>query len=189
MTRIAALLFAAAVLAGCMPYNEAALQEVQDASALQVPTRLGQSTDGAVDAMLTQAPLVLQARGPAVVGSIADIRDMSSTTPFGNVIAELVRSRLVERGVPVTDLRLRREVRLEPGVGEMTLSRSRSRVYPPPPAAEIVTGSYAVASGTVYVSLKMIEADNARILAAGDFVLPRNDDVDRLLRTGFASAN
>jgi len=44
-----------------------------------------------------------------------------------------------------------------------------------------VSGTYAVGNGTIYVSLKVIAAIDARIMAAGDFTLPRTADVDRLL--------
>lgn len=61
------------------------------------------------------------------------------------------------------------------------LSRNSRFVRPAPGAAEIVSGTYAVGSGTVYVSLKILAAVDARIMAAGDFMLPRTADVDRLL--------
>ena len=179
----------AALLSGCMPYNEAAIQAVQEEDARLGPSELAYRTDSAVDRMLATTPALLQTRSPLAVGSIGDIRDMNSTSPLGNVIAELIRNRLVQQGLPVTDMRLRRTVALEPRKAEMALSRDAANVYPPPGAAEIVTGTYAVASNSVYVSLKMIEADNARILAAAGFQLPRTADIDRLLLGGIADAN
>ena len=64
------------------------------------------------------------------MGSIADIQDVNQTTPLGNTIAELVRSRLVQKGLTVTDLRLRARVRLDHAQGEMTLSRDMQAVVP-----------------------------------------------------------
>lgn len=137
-----------------------------------------------VDQMLNQDPTLLPTGGPIVVGSIEDIRDVNGTTPLGNAIAELVRSRLVQRHFITTDLRLRSQVLFDQSKGELMLSRDRRAVRPAPEAAEIVSGTYAVGSGTVYVSLKILEAADARIMAAGDFMLPRTADVDRLLGVG-----
>lgn len=96
-------------------------------------------------------------------------------------IADLIRTRLVQDGLPVIDMRLRSEMELGRFQGEMALSRNRREVYPAPAAAVVATGTYAVGHAIVYVSLKLIEADNARILTAGDFELPRTADVNRLL--------
>jgi hypothetical protein len=137
-----------------------------------------------VDRMLNQDPTLLPTGGPIVVGSIEDIRDVNGTTPLGNAIAELVRSRLVQRHFVTTDLRLRSQVLLDQSQGELMLSRDRRAVRPAPEAAEIVSGTYAVGSGTVYVSLKILEAADARIMAADDFMLPRTADVDGLLGVG-----
>lgn len=189
MIRATSVLAAIMLLSACVPYTGVADQAVYEEGVRVAPnpTRLSAPTNRAVDGMLAQAPLLLATHSPAVVGSIADIRDVNQATPLGNIIAELTRSRLVQRGLPVSEMRLRTEVALEPGIGEMTLSRQRRQVYPPPVAAEIVTGTYAVASDAVYVSLKIVEADNARILAAMDFVLPRTPDVDTLLTSDIAA--
>jgi hypothetical protein len=138
--------------------------------------------------MLRQSTLLVATRGPIVVGSIADIQDVNRTTPLGNAIAELIRSRLVQKQFTVTDLRLRSQVLLDRSQGELMLSRDRRAVLPPPAAAEVVSGTYAVGNGTVYVSLKIITTMDARIMAAGDFTLPRSADVDRLLLGTLASA-
>lgn len=137
-----------------------------------------------VDQMLMQDPSLAPTDGPIVVGSIEDIQDVNRSTPLGNTIAELVRSRLVQRHFSTTDLRLRSQVLLQRSQGELMLSRDRSAVRPAPGAAEMVSGTYAVGSNTVYVSLKILAAVDAHIMAAGDFMLPRTADVDRLLGMG-----
>jgi hypothetical protein len=145
------------------------------------PSELGAKTYQAVDDMLADAPLLTPNHSVAVVGSLADIRDVTHGSPFGNIIADLVRTRLTQKGLPVIDIRLRQAIKFDPLQGEMLLSRQRPEVYPPPMASEFVTGTYAVASGTVYVSLKIIQADSAQIIAANDFRLARTPDVNRLL--------
>jgi hypothetical protein len=171
----------ASSLAACQPYTDIATSIVAMDAVRLTPTDLRTCIYGTVDDMLNQSPLLVATGGPIVVGSIADIQDVNRTTPLGNTIAELVRSRLVQKGLTVTDLRLRARVRMDRAQGELTLSRDMLAVVPPPIAAEIVSGTYAVGNGTIYVSLKVIAAIDARIMAAGDFTLPRTADVDRLL--------
>lgn len=175
---------AAGLLSGCT-YTGFAVQAVQQEDALTTPTELDGPVYGSVDRMIAQLrndhPHVLKEQTPAVVGSIVDIRTMDRATPLGNIIADLVRARLVQHDVPVRDMRLRSSVKLSPSQGELVLSRNASQVYPAPAAGIICTGTYAVARSTVFVSLKMIRATNAEILAAADFSLPRTFDVRRLL--------
>lgn len=179
-------------LTGCAPYTGFAVEAVQQEDAQWIPTdvtaRTYYSVDLIVDELQHAYPELVQVRTPAVVGSIADIADVNHSTPLGNVIADLVRSRLVQRGIPVTDMRLRASVKLDRLQGELVLSRDPRLVYPAPQTGTIVTGTYAVARSSVIVSLKMIHATDARILAAADFRLPRTADVDRLLIGPVASA-
>lgn len=177
------------ILAACAPYNDNRVlaESILAADAARLtPTDLRSLTYATVDGMLSQNAS-LAAGDPIVVGSIADIQDINSTTPLGNTIAELVRSRLVQKQLTITDLRLRSKVLLDRGQGELMLSRDRQAVLPPPVAAEVVSGTYAVGYNTVYISLKIITTSDARILAAGDFTLPRTADVNRLLSGTVAS--
>jgi hypothetical protein len=132
------------VLTGCTRHNDAAFSSfTQEAADRALDAR----TYKAVDAMLDETPDLLTTKGPVVVGSVEDIQDVNSSTPFGNIISEMVRSRLVQRGLKVTELRVRSSVLLERANGELLLSRDRRALVPPPIAANIVAGTYAVASG------------------------------------------
>jgi hypothetical protein len=173
-------------LAGC-EYSPVTEGILASESARLASTDLQAIVYPVVDQMLNEDPTLVPSGGPIVVGSIADLQDINRTTPLGNAIAELVRSRLVQRHFNITDLRLRSQVLLDPSQGELMLSRNSRLVRPAPGAAEIVSGTYAVGSGTVYVSLKILAAVDARIMAAGDFMLPRTADVDRLLGGGHPS--
>jgi hypothetical protein len=142
----------------------------------------------AVDAMIEEAPALPRSGSPVIVASVSDITDVDHSTPFGNIIADLMRTRLVQRGLTVTEMRLRSSVRLNRTDGEVMLSRNPRALLRPPAAAEIVTGTYAIGHSQIFVSLKIIEADNARIVAAVDFVTPRSWNVEQLLLGSVASA-
>lgn len=183
------MLVTVGVLTACVPYTGLSDSILAADAARRTPTDLASVTYRAVDEMLSQNTSLAPPGGPIAVGSIADIQDVNRTTPLGNAIAELVRSRLVQRHFDVADLRVRSQVELDRAQGELMLSRDRRAVRPPPAAAEIVSGTYAVGSGTVYVSLKIIAAGDARIMAGADFMLPRSADVNQLLLTTVATAH
>ncbi len=134
---------------------------------------VGQTTYRAVDRLVDGGAGRLNPNGVIVVGTIADIKDLGTSGPFGNLVADLVRTRLVQRGLPVVELRLRTAIHLDRSEGEMTLARDRRQVLAPPDASEILTGTYTEGPGLTYVSLKVVSMANARILAAVDFAVPR----------------
>lgn len=144
---------------------------------------LGTLTYRAVDLLVAGAP-ELRRSGPVMVTSITDTQMIEKSTPLGNIIADLVRSRLVQSGVAVSELRLRSAVLMNrrQGQGEMMLSRNpRALMVRAPDAAAIVTGTYAVGDNDLLVSLKAISATDARIISAADFFLPKYFNVNSLL--------
>jgi hypothetical protein len=142
---------------------------------------IGALTYRAVDNMLGAVPDLTLGRTPVVVGSIADVQRIGTSSPLGNMVADMLRNRLTQRGVAVTELRLRSAVLMEKNQGEMALSRERRAILPPPAASIIATGTYTVGDQHVYISLKLISLDTARILAGTDYAVPRAGDLDAML--------
>lgn len=179
---IAAIAFALVPVAGCtdnfLPSAPASSSVLGNTN----PGRgeLGRTTYRAVDHLLAAAP-GLAADTPLLVSSIVDTQDLGASTPFGNMVAEMVRSRLVQRGAKIAEPRLRTAMRLDPDQGEFMLARDRRAVVPPPNVAGIVTGTYAVGGEVVYVSLKLVSATDAQIISASDFVVPAYPDAEALL--------
>ncbi|HBK06732.1 MAG TPA: hypothetical protein DDZ81_12820 [Acetobacteraceae bacterium] len=135
---------------------------------------LGTLTYRAVDIMLAGAPQVASAT-PLVVASIANTEKLDSSSPLGNIVADMIRTRLAQTGHSASEMRLRGSVSLGKGTGEFLLSRNRNVLMPAPPAAAVVAGTYAASFEKVYVSLKLISTDDSRILSGADFVVPRAD--------------
>jgi FlgO protein len=92
----------------------------------------------------------------------------------------MVRMRLVQDGHTTAEMRLRSAVSFDKKQGEFLLSRNRRALMPPPNAAAIVTGTYAANFAKVYVSLKLISASDAHIMAGADFAVPLLDVVGLL---------
>jgi TolB-like protein len=130
--------------------------------------------------MLSAAPEIVQGT-PVVVASISDVQNLDTSSPFGNIVADFVRSRLVQKGILVPDMRKRSAVLLRRHEGELMLSRNLRALAAPPGAAAVATGTYAVSDAKIYVTLKIISEADSRILSAADFVIPTNGDNDGLL--------
>lgn len=134
----------------------------------------------AVDRMICATPQLTPST-PVVVSSITDSQRLDQSSSFGTLIADLVKSRLAQGNITVSEQRLRSTMLLRRDDGEMMLSRDPRVIVPNTPYACVLTGTYAVADTRVYVALKLIDATDARIMSAVDFVVWRNSDVSRLL--------
>jgi hypothetical protein len=162
----------AALLGGCTPGAIPPASTATVGSRPETRGDLGTLTYRAVDRIVAGVPELSQGK-PVVVGTISEVQRLDRSTPFGNLVADLVRGRLAQKGVVVADMRLRSAVLLDRKEGEMTLANDRASVMAPPNAAGILTGTYAAGDEMIYVSLKLVSASDARIVAAVDFAVPR----------------
>jgi hypothetical protein len=134
---------------------------------------LGTLTYRAVDRLVAEVP-ELAVGESVVVGSIVDVQRVDTSVRFGNLVADLARSRLVQKGVPVSEMRMRTAVLLDTKQGAMTLANDRTAVRVPPSASAILTGTYAAGDVFIFVSLKLVAVNDARIVGAVDFAVPRH---------------
>jgi TolB-like protein len=180
LKRCAIVLSSALALAGCVTDPQTpATSSVTVGASPYIQGNLGTLTYRAVDLMLAAAPEVT-AKTPLVVASIADTQDVEATSALGNIVSDMIRTRLAQKGHSATEVRLRNAISFNKGEGEFLLSRSRRALMPPSDAAAVVTGTYAISYENVYVSIKLVSAIDAHILAGADFVVPLHD-VDGLL--------
>ena len=121
--------------------------------------------------MLAATPRITS-NTPFVVASVSDVQNVESSSALGNIVADMIRTRVVQDGYLVSEIRLRNAVSFKNGEGEFLLSRNRRALMPPHDAAAIVTGTYAVSFEKVYVSLKLVSASDAHIIAGADFIVP-----------------
>ncbi len=133
---------------------------------------LGNLTYRAVDRLVAAVPELAVGKS-IVVSSIVDEQRVDRSSAFGNLIAEMARTRLVQKGVAVSEIRLRSAVLFDEKQGSLMLANDSGAVVPPPSAAAILTGTYAASDEMIYVSLKLVAVSDARIVGAVDFVVPR----------------
>jgi hypothetical protein len=158
---------------GCAMHDppQTATSSITNGAAPYIRGDLGSLTYRAVDRMLAEAPEIT-ATTPLVVGTISEVQNVESATPLGNIVADMIRTRLSQDGHSVSELRLRRAVSFRKGEGEFMLSRTPGALMRPPAAAALVTGTYAATYDLVYVSLKLVSASDERIIAGADFAVP-----------------
>jgi hypothetical protein len=166
---------------GLTEVDNSATSSAAKGSAPGARVDLGTLTYRAVDLMMSEAVSV-PAGTPMVVATVANADDLNQSSPLGNMVSDLVRSRLVQAGANVSEMRLRSAVNFDRRNGEMMLSRQAGRLIRPPETAMVVTGTYAAGFNRVYVSLKMVAVADGRIIAGADFSVPRGGEVEGLIR-------
>ena len=146
MSTIRRLAMAAAVClaaAGCVtdPNEDATSSSAVAATPYEQPD-LSTLTYRAVDLMLAAAPEVTR-NTPLVVASLSDAKNLEKSSALGNIVADMIRTRLAQTGHRTSEFRLRSAMSLKRDDGEFLLSRNRGALMPAPSAAAVVTGTYA----------------------------------------------
>lgn len=117
----------------------------------------------------------MTANTPLIVASISDAEHVDRSSALGNIVSDMIRTRLAQDGHTASEIRLRNAISFNRDEGEFLLSRNRRALMPAPNAAAIVTGTYAIGSDTIYVSLKLVSASDALIISGADFVVHLRD--------------
>lgn len=133
----------------------------------------------AADALLQGPPL--DPAQPVLVATVVNVDRLDESTRLGRVIAEQIAGRMAQRGVRVTELKLRETLAMRPGQGELLLSRQVHEVSQAQSAQAVVVGTYATSSFAVYVSLKLVQPVGNVVIAAYDYTLPMDSNVRGLL--------
>jgi hypothetical protein len=173
-----------AVVAGCTGFKDPKQFRCALPAAAHVriyERTLGELTYAAVDKMTLCGPAEVSRIVPITVSSITDSQRLDTSSTFGNIIGDFARSRLAQNRMDVFEPRLRSAMLLKTDQGEMMLGRDPVALVTSPPYSAVLTGTYGVGDASVFVSLKLIRADNAQILSAADFVVWRDGDVSNLL--------
>lgn len=135
----------------------------------------------AADALLARAPWLKERREPLLATTFVDINNLEMSSGLGRVIGEQVGSRFAQQGFTVIEIKMRNNIFVAEGTGELMLSRSVREISQSHNAAAVITGTYAVARQSVYVTARLIRATDNLVLAAYDYVLPYGPDAKALV--------
>jgi TolB-like protein len=138
----------------------------------------------AADALLNTIRPKLPKDSPILVASFVNIDALDDSSTFGRVIAEQFASRFKQRNYATIEMKLRTNVFIREGSGELLLSREVAEISDKHRAQAVVVGTYAVASKKVYLTARIINASDGRVLSSYDYDIPITRDIFKMLLKG-----
>lgn len=139
----------------------------------------------AAEKLANSARVNLDPKKKILIASAVDIDDVGRSSTFGRMLSEHVASRLSQLGFQVTEVKARQgTVLIERRNGEFLLSRDARSITMKHNAQAVFVATYAAASSTVYVSVRLLRAVDGVILSAYDYRLAMTEDVRQLLGRG-----
>lgn len=171
---------AATLLAGCMASAPPARTEPTYQDAASSP--FIQSSRDAIGALTAGFEMDTLGTGPVLVATVVNVNDMSRSAPLGRTLSEQYASHMATLGFNVKELKLRGDVFVKEGAGELLLSREIKDIARNHNAAMVLVGTYSAAANFTYVSLKLVRTEDSRIVRGHDYALPNDRDVQRLLQ-------
>ena len=179
---ILSTLAAAAVLAGCnsAPQNVGRAEPTyQDAATAP----LLQNSREAVSKLTAGFDLNALGGGPVLVATVVNVNDLSRSAPLGRTLSEQYASQMAALGFNVKEVKLRGDIFVKEGAGELLLSREIKDIARSYNASLVLVGTYSPAANFTSVSLKLVRTEDSRIVRGHDYALPNDRDVQRLLAT------
>lgn len=171
---------AAALLAGCATSNTSDVRSepsYQDA----ISNPFLQSSREAVNKLVAGFDLNALGGAPVLVATVVNVNDLSRSAPLGRTLSEQYASHMAANGFNVKEIKLRGDVFVKEGAGELLLSREIKDIARHHNASLVLVGTYSAAASYTFVSLKLVRTEDSRIVRGHDYALPNDRDVQRLL--------
>ena len=171
---------AGTLLAGCASNNVPVRTEptYQEAASNQFL----QSSSDAVNKLVAGFDLNSLGSGPVLVATVVNVNDLTRSAPLGRTLSEQYASAMAAKGFNVKEIKLRGEIFVKEGAGELLLSREIKDIARSQNASLVLVGTYSAAANFTYVSLKLVRTEDGRIVRGHDYALPNDRDVQRLLQ-------
>eukprot|EP01041_Mallomonas_annulata_P040397 gene40397-64290_t len=109
-----------------------------------------------VDGSRTSAVAILDANQPVLVATLVNVDRLNESSRLGRIFSEQIAGRMVQRGLRVTEVKLRESLVLHRDQGELLLSREAREVSQAQNAQAVVVGTYAMSASMLYLSLKLV---------------------------------
>ena len=170
---------AAALLSGCIGTTPPVRTEPTYQDAAINP--FIQSSREAIAQLSAGIDMTALGAGPVLVATVVNVNDMARSAPLGRTLSEQYASHMAALGFNVKELKLRGDVFVKEGTGELLLSREIKDIARNHNASMVLVGTYSGAANFTYVSLKLVRTEDSRIVRGHDYALPNDRDVQRLL--------
>jgi TolB-like protein len=135
----------------------------------------------AVDKLVSSASTPIDRNVSMLVATLVNIDAMNQSSRFGRLVSEQVATRLTQRGFSVVEMKLRSNVYIREGAGELMLSRDVRDLTTSHNAQIVVVGNYAVAAAYIYVTLKAVTVADNKVISAINYLLPLTGNNAELL--------
>jgi TolB-like protein len=119
---------------------------------------------------------------PLIAASFVNIDNVQSSSTFGRMLGEQYGSYFTQAGYQVVELKLRHDIFIREQSGELMLSREVRDISFEHNAQAVLVGTYAVGADSVFVTARMVRANDGIIMASYDYRLPIGPDTRSLLR-------
>jgi len=136
----------------------------------------------AIDTLFGQMDYTTIGNAPILVATIVNVNDLRRSAPLGRTLSEQYASQIVARGFNVKEMKLRGDVFVQEGTGELMLSREIQNIARSHSASLVLVGTYSPAADVTYINLKLVRTEDGRIIRAHNYALPNDRNVKRLLQ-------
>ena len=177
-----ALSLVLASLAGCSSFGEPApARRAGPSYESAAQSAFLDSGRAAVGKLVDGLPADTLAGGPVLVATVVNVNNLTRSAPLGRTLSEQYASHMAAQGFNVKEVKLRGNVFVREGAGELMLSREVKDIARMHNAVMVLVGTYSAAANYTYVSLKLVRTEDNRIIRGYDYALPMERDVKRLL--------
>lgn len=135
----------------------------------------------AITKLVTGFDLHALGDSPVLVATVVNVNDLGRSAPLGRTLSEQYASLLAGQGFNVKEVKLRGDLFVKEGAGELLLSREVKDIARHHNASLVLVGTYSAAANYTYLSLKLVRTEDSRIVRGHDYALPNDRDVQRLL--------
>ena len=135
----------------------------------------------AADALIAKAGKKLQFGRPVIAASFVSIDNLIQSSSFGRMASQQVSTQFSNKGFSVVEMLLRKNVYIVSQSGEFLLSRELQNISAEHNAQAVIVGTYAQGKSSLFVTAKVIDAENSIVIASHDYVLPLGPDTSYML--------
>lgn len=114
---------------------------------------------------------------PVIITTFVSNDNLKETSQFGRLVQEHVASRLVQQGYTVKEIKLRKNLLIEPKSGETVLSRHLQNLTKEYAAQAFLSGTYSISGRTMYLNARLIRPSDSAIISSQDYKLCMDDNV------------
>jgi len=112
---------------------------------------------------------------PILAASFVSTDNLEMSSSFGRLVAEQISSRLAQHGLNMKEIKLRKDtVFIQQKKGEFMLSRRLKELGVDYDAESALVGTYAVTPLRIFVTARIVRAEDNTVIASHDYSIVQN---------------